>query len=119
MSWEWQKNSKDVVLRVNALWPKTTIATSAVRNLMGGEEICKQSRKPDIMADAAHHMLTQTAKALTGNFFVDEDVLTRSRRYGLRDYSVVPGATSYRTSFSKEKALGTQRIPKAFTALSS
>ena len=51
-------------IAVNALWPKTTIATSAVRNLMGGEEICKQSRKPDIMADAAHHILTRNSKEI-------------------------------------------------------
>ena len=78
---------------VNALWPKTTIATSAVRNLMGGEEICKQSRKPDIMADAAHHILTQDSKALTGKFLVDEDVLRESGMTDFEGYSVVPGAT--------------------------
>lgn len=78
---------------VNALWPKTTIATSAVRNLMGGEEICKQSRKPDIMADAAHHILTQDSKALTGKFLVDEDVLRESGMTDFESYSVVPGAT--------------------------
>ena len=78
---------------VNALWPKTTIATSAVRNLMGGEEICKQSRKPDIMADAAHHILTQESKALTGKFLVDEDVLRESGMTDFESYSVVPGAT--------------------------
>ena len=78
---------------VNALWPKTTIATSAVRNLLGGEEICKQSRKPDIMADAAHHILTQNAKETTGNFFVDEEVLTGAGVSDFGDYSVVPGAT--------------------------
>ena len=78
---------------VNALWPKTTIATSAVRNLMGGEEICKQSRKPEIMADAAHHILIQDSKELTGRFLVDEEILTEAGVTDFSDYSVVPGAT--------------------------
>lgn len=80
-------------IAVNALWPKTTIATSAVRNLMGGEEICKQSRKPDIMADAAHHILTSHAKELSGKFLVDEEVLADAGVTDFSDYSVVPGAT--------------------------
>ena len=80
-------------IAVNALWPKTTIATSAVRNLMGGEEICKQSRKPDIMADAAHHILTRNSKELSGQFLVDEEVLSGAGVTDFGDYSVVPGAT--------------------------
>lgn len=67
---------------VNALWPRTTIATAAV-NMLGGEDLMKASRTPDIMADAAHAILTQ-GKDCTGNFFVDEDFL-RSR--GVTDFT--------------------------------
>jgi len=79
-------------IAVNALWPRTTIATAAV-NMLGGDHMMNASRKPDIMADAAHAIFTSDSKETTGNFFVDEDLL-RSR--GVNDfdhYSVVPGAT--------------------------
>ena len=60
---------------VNALWPRTVIATSAVMNLLGGETVIAASRKPEIIADAAHIMLTKDAKTFTGNFCIDEEVL--------------------------------------------
>lgn len=69
---------------VNALWPKTVIATAAVRNLLGGDEVCRRGRKPAIVADAAHAILTRDGTACTGNFFVDEDVL---RDGGMNDFS--------------------------------
>ncbi|HEX3726149.1 MAG TPA: NAD(P)-dependent oxidoreductase, partial [Pirellulales bacterium] len=58
---------------VNALWPKTVIATAAVRNLLGGEEVIRHCRTPEIMADAAHAILTRASRNCTGNFFIDED----------------------------------------------
>jgi citronellol/citronellal dehydrogenase len=64
-------------LAVNALWPKTAIATAAIR-MLAGEEGAKRSRKPEIMADAAHWILTQPSKELTGQFLVDEDVLRKA-----------------------------------------
>ena len=70
-------------IAVNALWPRTTIATAAVRNLLGGEEMIRRSRKPAIVADAAHWILSQEASGCTGNFFVDEDVLRSS---GVTDF---------------------------------
>ena len=76
---------------VNALWPKTTIATAAVRNILGGDSAMKRCRSPQIMADAAHWVLTQDSKHSTGNFFIDEDVL---RAEGMEDFShylEVPG----------------------------
>lgn len=76
----------------NALWPRTVIATAAVQNLLGGERIIKRSRKPEIVADAAHVILTRPSRDCTGNFFVDEDVL---RAEGIADfdhYAVTPGA---------------------------
>lgn len=66
---------------VNALWPKTTIATAAV-NMLGGEDLMKASRKPDIMADAAHAILTKDVTH-SGRFCVDEDVL---REAGVTDF---------------------------------
>jgi citronellol/citronellal dehydrogenase len=77
---------------VNALWPRTTIATAAIKNIVGGEEMMKRSRKPDIMADAAHWILTQDAKNCTGNFFIDEDLLRESGVSDFEHYSVVLGA---------------------------
>jgi citronellol/citronellal dehydrogenase len=67
---------------VNALWPKTTIATAAV-NMLGGEELMKASRKPDIMADAAHAILTKDV-TYTGRFCIDEEVL---REAGVTDFT--------------------------------
>lgn len=71
-------------LAVNALWPRTVIATAAVMNLLGGEAVVQMSRKPEIMADAAHVILTKPSRECTGNFFLDEDVL---RAAGVTDFS--------------------------------
>ena len=77
---------------VNALWPRTTIATAAIRNLLGGEKVMQCSRKPEIMADAAHAILIRRSRECTGNFFIDEDVLRAGGATSFDDYSVVPGA---------------------------
>ncbi len=71
MAAEFQKEG----IAVNSLWPKTTIATAAVKNLLGGDKLMNASRTPDIMADAAHAILTKNAKEATGNFYIDEEVL--------------------------------------------
>jgi citronellol/citronellal dehydrogenase len=68
----------------NALWPRTTIATAAVANLLGGEETLRRSRHPAIMADAAHAVLTTPSRARTGQTLIDEDVL---REVGVTDFS--------------------------------
>jgi citronellol/citronellal dehydrogenase len=60
---------------VNALWPRTTIATSAIRNLLGGEEIMRRSRTPDILADAAHAIFEKPAKSFSGHFLIDDTFL--------------------------------------------
>jgi citronellol/citronellal dehydrogenase len=62
-------------IAVNALWPRTTIATAAVNNLLGGDSMMRRSRKPDIVADAAHLIFTQSAKAFTGQFVIDDTFL--------------------------------------------
>jgi citronellol/citronellal dehydrogenase len=78
-------------LAVNALWPRTAIATAAI-SMIGGEPMLRQSRKPEILADAAHWILTRPARECTGNFFVDDEVLARAGVTDLSAYSVEPGA---------------------------
>jgi citronellol/citronellal dehydrogenase len=82
---------------VNALWPRTTIATAALQVIPGAP--VERSRKPEIVADAARHILTSNARENTGNFYLDEDVL---RRAGVRDfeqYAVTPGVKLQRDLF--------------------
>jgi len=69
---------------VNALWPRTTIATAAVQNLLGGDVIVQKSRTPEIVADAAYELLKKSSTECTGNFFFDEDVLHEA---GITDFS--------------------------------
>jgi citronellol/citronellal dehydrogenase len=70
-------------IAANALWPRTTIATAAVRNLLGGDALVRRSRTPDIMGDAAHLILTQDAKTFTGRFSIDDTLLYE---HGVRDF---------------------------------
>ena len=77
-------------IAVNALWPRTTIATAAVRNLIGGEDMIRASRKPEITGDAAHAILTQPSRECTGNFFIDDDVLKAAGITDFRVYAVEP-----------------------------
>ena len=76
---------------VNALWPRTVIATAAVQNLLGGDDTIKGSRTPEIMADAAHVILTRPSRECTGNFFVDDEVLASVGKTNLDEYAVSPG----------------------------
>jgi citronellol/citronellal dehydrogenase len=62
-------------IAVNALWPRTTIATSAIRNLLGGDTIMRMSRTPDIVADAAAAIFAKPAQSFTGNFLIDDTFL--------------------------------------------
>jgi citronellol/citronellal dehydrogenase len=62
-------------IAVNALWPRTTIATAAVKNLLGGDALMRRSRKPEIVADAAYLVFTQPAKSFTGQFLIDDTFL--------------------------------------------
>jgi len=78
-------------IAVNALWPRTLIATAAVRNLFGGEESTRQARKPEIVADAAHAILVKPSREFTGNFCIDEDVLRDSGVGDLEGYACAPG----------------------------
>lgn len=82
---------KSEKIGVNALWPRTMIATAAVINLLGGEESARHSRKPEIMADAAHVILTRSSRECTGNFFIDDNVLASVGITDLSGYAMVPG----------------------------
>lgn len=68
----------------NALWPRTTIQTAAIMNLLGGKEAMAKARRPEIVADAACMILSRNSRECTGNFFIDEDVL---RSVGVTDFS--------------------------------
>jgi len=82
---------KEQGIAVNALWPRTAIATAAVRNLLGGEEMIKHSRTPEIMADAAYCILTKKSTEFTGQFCIDDEILLESGASDLSAYSVEPG----------------------------
>jgi len=86
-------------IAANTLWPRTTIATAAVNNLLGGEMLMKMSRTTDIVADAAYFILRKAAATCTGNSFIDEEVLARENITDLSKYSVVPGAQLYNDLF--------------------
>jgi citronellol/citronellal dehydrogenase len=79
-------------IAVNALWPRTVIATAAVQNLLGGDAVMKGSRKPEIMGDAAHAILTSPHMSITGKFLIDDEVLRSVGVTNLDHYSLVPGS---------------------------
>lgn len=77
-------------IAANALWPKTIIATAAVENILGGDFLIQRSRKPEIVAEAAYHILQRPSFETTGNFFIDEDVLIAEGKTDLGKYAVNP-----------------------------
>ena len=77
---------------INALWPRTVIATAAIAMIPGASAQMDMMRTPEIMADAAHAVLTRDGKTTTGNFFLDEDVLKEDGTTDLTRYAVKPGA---------------------------
>jgi citronellol/citronellal dehydrogenase len=81
---------KSAGIAFNALWPRTTIATAAINNLLGGDAMMRASRKPEIMADAAYVIFNRPAKETTGNFFIDDEVLASSGKTNLDEYAVDP-----------------------------
>jgi citronellol/citronellal dehydrogenase len=76
----------------NSLWPRTIIATAAVQNLLGGDAAMARSRRPEIVADAAHHILTRPARETTGTFFIDDEVLAEAGVTDLSPYAYVADA---------------------------
>ncbi|MEQ8205559.1 MAG: short chain dehydrogenase, partial [Woeseia sp.] len=75
-------------IAVNALWPRTAIATAAVQNMVGGDAVIRRSRFPAIMGDAAYLVLTRASRECTGNFFVDDEVLESAGVTDLSGYAV-------------------------------
>lgn len=99
MALGWAVELKQFKIAANALWPKTTIDTAAVRNLLGGEMLAKMSRRPEILADAAYYIFRKPASVCTGNCFIDEEVLAKEGITDLEPYSVIPGAQLYKDLF--------------------
>ena len=78
-------------IAVNALWPRTTIATSAIRNLLGGDALMAMSRSPEILADAAHAIFLKPARSFTGQFLIDDSFLAAEGVTDFGRYRIDPG----------------------------
>ncbi len=89
-AWAMAAEFKDKIA-FNCLWPRTAIATSAIKNVLGGDEAMKACRKPEIMADAAYAIFNRPAKTCTGNFFIDDEVLAAEGVTNFDQYAVSPG----------------------------
>jgi citronellol/citronellal dehydrogenase len=77
-------------IAVNALWPRTTIATAAVKNLLGGDTLMRRSRNPEIIADAAHRIFLKPARSFSGNFLIDDTFLAGEGVTDFERYRVDP-----------------------------
>jgi citronellol/citronellal dehydrogenase len=95
MALGWAAELKKYNIASNALWPATTIATAAVKNLLGGDALVKMSRKPEILADAAFYILSKASAVCTGNTFIDEKVLQAENIHNFDEYAVTPGGNLY------------------------
>ncbi len=82
----------------NCLWPQTTIATAAVKNILGGDALMAMSRKPEILADCAHYIFQQPA-SFTGQTLIDEAVLAMAGITDLEQYAVTPGGKLFNDIF--------------------
>lgn len=89
---------KDAGIAVNSLWPKTTIATSAIK-VNFPPELYAASRNPEIVANAAYWIVTQNSRDTTGQFFIDEEVLTKMGETDFNRYNMMPGVTPMRDLF--------------------
>jgi len=90
-------------IAVNALWPRTTIATAAIRNLLGGEAVMRASRTPEILADAAHLIFQKPAREFTGNFLIDDTFLESEGVTNLERYRVDPSVPLQKDFFVPEE----------------
>jgi citronellol/citronellal dehydrogenase len=89
-AWAMAEEFKGKGIAFNCLWPRTAIATSAIQNILGGDEGMKRCRKPEIMADAAHAIFNRPARTCTGNFFIDDEVLAQEGVSDMTPYAVDP-----------------------------
>jgi len=83
---------KQAGIAFNALWPRSTIATAAIKNLLGGDAAIRGSRKPEIMGDAAYVIFNRPSREYTGQFFIDDEVLASAGKTDLSEYAVDPSA---------------------------
>jgi citronellol/citronellal dehydrogenase len=90
-------------IAVNALWPRATIATAAIKNLLGGEAVMRMSRTPAIMADAAYLVFQKPSRSFTGNFLIDDSFLAAEGVTDFEQYRVDPGEPLARTFFVPEE----------------
>jgi len=86
-------------IAVNALWPRTLIATAAVQNLLGGAEMMQRGRKPEIVADAAYAVFAKPSREFTGNFLIDDNFLAGNGVTDFERYRVDPGEPLARDFF--------------------
>ncbi|MDB5231836.1 MAG: NAD(P)-dependent oxidoreductase [Chitinophagaceae bacterium] len=91
----WAGEWKKYKIASNALWPRTTIATAAVKNLLGGDALINMSRTTDIIADSVHYILQQPSATYTGQTLIDEEVLASAGITDLDKYAVVQGGRLY------------------------
>lgn len=94
----WAQEFRKDGIAANSLWPRTGIATAAIQ-MIGGDALMKQSRKPEIMADAAHVMLCKSSREYTGNFAIDDLVLHAEGMRDFSHYAAVPGTTKFMPDF--------------------
>jgi citronellol/citronellal dehydrogenase len=92
-------------IAVNALWPRATIATAAIRNLLGGERVMRMSRTPAIMADAAYLIFQKPSRSFTGNFLIDDTFLAAEGVTDFEQYRVDPSEPLARTFFVPDEPL--------------
>lgn len=88
----WAEEFRHKGINVNALWPKTLIATAALRNIPQGKELMRRARKPEIMADALYQLVTRSDPPYNGQFLLDEQILRQAGIEDFRDYSMDPEA---------------------------
>ena len=91
MAKTWSEEFRSARIASNSLWPATLIATAAIKNLPGGDQLIGMSRKPDIMADAAAIILSKDSATVSGNHFIDEEFLRSEGIHDLTGYAVKPG----------------------------
>lgn len=95
----WAEEFEDHNIAATTLWPRTTIDTAAVRNLLGGEELANMSRKPAIMADAAFAIISKSGQIYNGKSLIDDEVLAAEGITDLEKYAVNPGGKLYPDMF--------------------
>ena len=95
MALGWATEFKKYNIASNTLWPATTIATAAVKNLLGGEALINMSRTPQISGRCSLFILNRNAAECTGNNFIDEKVLQAEGITDFDKYAVTPGSKLY------------------------